>query len=455
MSLRFSLFATFLWASCAAPGSHETTALTDVTTTSQPDHMTTPQDDPGSKPEPNLTVPLNCETNVYGNLPEGVEGPFIAQGDEVSGNRKDCTSALHATAGARETAIEVTLTSWGGEGPALLSVRDLSDTPLVEATQVAPGDKIIFSLTQTGEVFLHLEPVDENEPANDYALAIRCVEGCDAEYTRYPIILFHGMGGAENFGDVEYFFRVLEVLEPMGYALYAPGVNLFSSTEARALEWMVHLDALVAEGVGRRFNIIAHSQGGLDARYLVSVLGPAERIVSLVTVGTPHYGTPVADLLLGTVDDGYVDGFWVDVGANAFAQFYGLQKDDTSLINAMASLTTQALAEFNEQVIDNENIYYASWAGVSCGALEFDCQKACGGETVDALLAATYFILWLDGIPNDGIVPVESAMWGDYRGEICADHADQVGLFGDINNQAFDHLSFYLDELRRLAQLGF
>ncbi len=163
----------------------------------------------------------------------------------------------------------------------------------------------------------------------------------------------------------------------------------------------------------------------------------------------------MADLLYGLVDSDVVEPFWVDVGAKAFAAFYGLEGDDLSLVDAMDSLTTEALADFNGRVPDHPDVYYSSWAGTSCGALDFSCQDACGGETVDPLQAPPHFILSLYGLPNDGMTPVESAVWGDYRGTICADHADEVGLFEDTGSDAFDHLDFYQDEFRRLAELGF
>ena len=56
---------------------------------------------------------------------------------------------------------------------------------------------------------------------------------------------------------------------------------------------------------------------------------------------------------------------------------------------------------------------------------------------------------------NDGLVPVESAKWGDYQGTVPADHMDEVGQIADLFNPAFDHKAFYLGEIRRMAALGF
>src|SRR5688500_6244987 len=45
----------------------------------------------------------------------------------------------------------------------------------------------------------------------------------------------------------------------------------------------------------RNFILVGHSMGGLDARFVASRLDPRERIRHVVTVGTPHRGTAVAD----------------------------------------------------------------------------------------------------------------------------------------------------------------
>lgn len=405
---------------------------------------------------PLTMAPLEgCTPDALGGLPATDEGPYIGQGLSVEGQRERCTSVRHATAGARGSVLEVTLVAWEGHGPARLSVLDLPGHTLVGPTIVAAGDSVEVPLTRTGEVLVHLEPVDPDEEDNPYSINVECAAGCDGEYTRFPVVLLHGLGGAESFGDLNYYFRVMEVLEPMGFALHTPGVSPFSTPEERALQWEAHLEDLVAEGAGRRFNLIAHSQAGLDARYLVSVLDRSDLVASVVTIATPHHGTPLGDLLYGLVEDEVVDGYWVDLGASSFAELFGLAGDDQSLVNAMGSMTLETVAEFNAQVPDHEDVYYASWSGLSCGALDFACQSACGGEKVDPVLAATHFILWLQGIPNDGMVPVESAIWGDHQGQICADHADQVGLFGDTANEAFDHLDFYLQEFRRLGGLQF
>ena len=49
---------------------------------------------------------------------------------------------------------------------------------------------------------------------------------------------------------------------------------------------------------GRPVHLIGHSLGGLDSRFLISKLGMADRVLSLTTIGTPHHGTPLADIVV-------------------------------------------------------------------------------------------------------------------------------------------------------------
>ena len=56
-----------------------------------------------------------------------------------------------------------------------------------------------------------------------------------------------------------------------------------------------------------REHIIAHSMGGLDARHAIAhVPGLAGRVATLVTIGTPHRGSPVADAIAGDVGTGLI-----------------------------------------------------------------------------------------------------------------------------------------------------
>jgi pimeloyl-ACP methyl ester carboxylesterase len=66
------------------------------------------------------------------------------------------------------------------------------------------------------------------------------------------------------------------------------------SIEALALRLKRELDANVRGG---RIDLVAHSMGGLVARFYLQQLGGARRVDRLVTLGTPHLGTHAANFV--------------------------------------------------------------------------------------------------------------------------------------------------------------
>lgn len=54
------------------------------------------------------------------------------------------------------------------------------------------------------------------------------------------------------------------------------------------------LERLLERGDFGNLHVVGHSKGGLVGRYLVGCLGWHERVRSLVTLGSPHHGTPTA-----------------------------------------------------------------------------------------------------------------------------------------------------------------
>lgn len=52
-------------------------------------------------------------------------------------------------------------------------------------------------------------------------------------------------------------------------------------------------------------NIIAHSKGGLDARYTITKKQMGHHVASLTTISTPHHGCNFVDVLIRIVPDGF------------------------------------------------------------------------------------------------------------------------------------------------------
>ena len=389
-----------------------------------------------------------------GRLVLAQEQAFVPQGATVEETRPECWAVDHAVAGAAGSTLRVELAAWEGSWTARVEIRDLLGEPVATLEDAVGGDTITFELDRSGEYLVRLEPTNPDADSNSYGLSVTCEDGCDLEYTRYPIVLMHGMGGFGSLFDLlDYFYGVPGDLGSRGYAVHYFSVEPYDPIVSRAGEWVVHLDQLVAEGQGRKFNLVGHSQGGLDARYLIWEHGYAGRVASLTTVSSPHHGTPMADVVTGAVDVSPLDGEVLDAALTALSLLMGMGEQEAA--DAMADISTAGMAEFNVLYPDHADVSYYSWAGHSCGILEPACILQQGGEVVDLFLGPTYTVILAFGYANDGMVPVESAQWGEFLGEIPADHLDEVGQIADVINLSFDHLDFYLGEARRLADAGF
>jgi triacylglycerol lipase len=244
---------------------------------------------------------------------------------------------------------------------------------------------------------------------------------------RHPIVLLHGLGGFDSLElrgtRHDYFRGVRERLVTLGGQIHAFPVGPLASIEQRAAELAEHLTQLDC----RRVNLVAHSMGGLDARYAIARLGLDRRVASLTTLGTPHRGTPLADVAHGLLQG--------KLGLGKLCDRAGLRFD------ALADLTTARMARFNQEIPDARGVDYGCYLASIKG----------GFDEVNALLWPTYLYLSRLG-ENDGVVPVSSQPWGEVMGQISADHWAQIGWARPA--ASFDVLGFYAELMRELRARG-
>jgi triacylglycerol lipase len=98
-------------------------------------------------------------------------------------------------------------------------------------------------------------------------------------------------------GDrLSYFRHIRRTLEARGFDVYEPTVSFAANLERRAGDLRRAVEQILApRGPSAKVSIIAHSMGGLDARYMIARLGIADRVAALVTIGVPHLGSSFAD----------------------------------------------------------------------------------------------------------------------------------------------------------------
>lgn len=209
----------------------------------------------------------------------------------------------------------------------------------------------------------------------------------DQPRLKNPIVLVHGLLGfnALRVGPVElvnYFPGIAEALTAAGNRVASAQLSPTGGVAKRAADLRAFL---THELPGERVHIIAHSMGGLDARYMISCLDMDEAVLSLTTLGTPHRGSPFADWGVRRLERLVRPVFdYFDVPAQAFYD-----------------LTTDGCRAFNERVCDVPGVRYFSVAGRATGAW------------VGPEWRLTHAVVGAAEGENDGIVSVASAQWGE------------------------------------------
>jgi triacylglycerol lipase len=286
-------------------------------------------------------------------------------------------------------------------------------------------------------------------------------------------VLLHGAGGfnkLENLPlDVSYFNGVQQDLiahgEPRVFVTIAPP---FDSSEERARAIAPALDDILRQTGALKLNLIGHSQGGLDARVIASDrgLGYGDRIASVTTIGAPHRGSQVADASLGLLPG--IAASELDSLTHSFLQlledgFYDVRSDPHLYAQATEMTAAYMTGTFNPEYVDDPRVSYMSYAGRT--NLE-DGRGVCDGavlpndpnqkDAAQPMLTPTATFLEANGEVSDGLVPVESARWGEFMGCIPADHLKEVGLLvnGPDPISGFDHLAFFRDVVARLRARG-
>jgi triacylglycerol lipase len=263
----------------------------------------------------------------------------------------------------------------------------------------------------------------------------------DYAHTRYPIVLVHGVAGTSKFfGIADYWWKVPGDLRYNGSQVYVVNLSSFNDETSRGEALLRQVrDILAISGAGK-VNLIAHSQGGYDSRYVAAVLPQA--VASITTISTPHRGTQLADFLASTPS--VVQDFLAG-GASLAGQLLGLfvgnpQQQDP--LAAMRLMTTSGSADFNRRypnaglgancstggaATDVRNGYTQrlySWAGAASGTNILD--------VIDPLLIFGDATIRLrGGGDNDGAVPVCSARFGQFLGSYSWNHIDEINhVFG-------------------------
>jgi triacylglycerol lipase len=271
----------------------------------------------------------------------------------------------------------------------------------------------------------------------------------------YPIVLAYGFAGFDDIGPIDYFYQIPPLLQADGHDVFvATGVDAFNDSYTRGAELLSYVQTVLAQTGAAKVNLVAHSQGGLDARWVAHAF--PEGIAAVVTIATPHQGTAVADAA--------VTGVGGPAVLATLENLFGASSPDGGEVSpgflaAIQQMTSAGAAQFNQDIPNAPGVSYYSIAGRSNFQL---AQQACQAvepgfiSNWDAFVDPTgaEFVLTepilagnpLDPTPNDGLIAVPSAHWGTFLGCVPADHFEEIGqLLGQpagIGNP-FSYKDFY------------
>jgi triacylglycerol lipase len=246
-----------------------------------------------------------------------------------------------------------------------------------------------------------------------------------------PIVLQHGLFGVAQFElgklRLSYFHKIDRALEARGHPLIVSQVHPTGPIELRARQLKkTILEQTQARGISDRVVIVAHSMGGLDARYMIARLDMAKHVAALVTVSTPHRGSPYADwcsLNLGK-----------RLGGMRLMNLLGLD------VRAVGDLMLDSCRRFNELVPNHPDVQY------------YSISAARPMHLVPAFMMHSHKLISEREGPNDGVVSVTSAQWGEHLETWPADHLHVINkrLVPEIRNPTGDIVPYYLRVLERV-----
>lgn len=261
--------------------------------------------------------------------------------------------------------------------------------------------------------------------------------------TRYPLIMVHGVA----FRDTRFFNywgRIPRALIRNGATVCYGNQEALGTIEYNGGDIRRCIERVLAETGCEKVNIIAHSKGGLDARYAITALGMAERVASLTTISTPHRGCKFADRVTRLPEPVY--RFIAKCFDGTFRK-YGDRNPD--FYTATRQFCTAPSEEFNRRVPDAPGVYYQSFASVMRGWYS------------DLLLSIPHLIIrFCDTPQNDGLVTPESARWGNFRGVFSnryrrgISHGDMIDLKRE-DYRGFDVVETYVQIVAELKRMGF
>lgn len=256
---------------------------------------------------------------------------------------------------------------------------------------------------------------------------------------KYPIILVHGIA-VKQMRILNAFGKIAQKLQDGGNTVYVAPIDGFGTVETNAAQLKGFILQILSETGAEKVNVIAHSKGGLDTKYMITDLGMEERIASLTTLCTPHKGSVIASHIWKLPDPiKRFAAFWID-------SFYKIILKDEHPNSLKACDQLRKTEESEETLRFSYKVYCQSYSTT------IEKMRDCYIMALPMKLCRHY-----ENIENDGLVSVNSAEFGNYRGrclDIPVSHVQITDLFAK-KSQKEKIYEFYRLICYELSKMGF
>ncbi|MCL2210910.1 MAG: hypothetical protein FWB95_03190 [Treponema sp.] len=255
---------------------------------------------------------------------------------------------------------------------------------------------------------------------------------------KYPIILVHGIIAHDRESIINFWGRIPETFAENGIKIFLGNTDAWGSFESNAELLKDTIDKVLLETRSGKVNIIAHSKGGLDSRYLIKKYNYGGKVASLTTISTPHHGAELADLIF---HQKIVHTKSVKKALEIYGHIIGDINPDLYSVNY--ELTTQNMKVFNENIIPDEQVFYQSVYTTMKNAFD------------DIAHFNNYLSIRKVSGDNDGLVSEVSARWSDnIKKYENISHTEIL----DIKKRKISGIhipDIYMDIVRALGERGF
>jgi len=213
---------------------------------------------------------------------------------------------------------------------------------------------------------------------------------------KYPVILAHGIAMRDRGTILIPWGRIPRILRENGVETYLGNTDAWGTIESNAEFLKKTVDKILNETRKEKVNIIAHSKGGLDSRYMIWKYDYGNKVASLTTISTPHNGAVLADMILNLKS---VHTKATEKSLEDLSKLYNDLYPD--IYTAGYDLTTAKMKEFNKIVTMDDRVYYQSIYSIMNNAAD------------DLFFTASYNLIKKEAGGNDGLVSEYSARWGN------------------------------------------